>query len=394
MKTYYADKGGAFRLFITNNKIDTFVIDYDTSLTSLEKEFISEYAAKFGFKNNLHPISNLNNENIYEWYNIGPALLKHIKSQKKEHIKDINGNHITLKNLEKARKASEYIRNKINFYRLIKNINPDFLVPNTNIEKLDSTIHAYPFIIKSVQGKGGKGNIVCFSENDLSMVQSVFSSELFASKQENNRYNINRKVIVEKFFPNAPSYNYSFYCNTKGRISQAHISQQIIDEVFYRGNIYPSDLTLKQEKSIKQIGKEICRYIHKEYGFIGWIGLDFIIINNKVYVLEANPRVNSVTHAHQLANGNAFIIKLLKHQNKSVKSIFNNFFFDHTSLCGILPYQIPNQEEILLISIHSSLEQAIQQLEIFKTQNSLTDVTQENIKPYSKSVSYYVAKMK
>lgn len=33
MKVYNASAGGAFRLFISNNQTDVFIIDYDTALT-------------------------------------------------------------------------------------------------------------------------------------------------------------------------------------------------------------------------------------------------------------------------------------------------------------------------------------------------------------------------
>lgn len=391
MKIYNAGTGGAFRIFITDNKTDTFVIDYGTALTETEKHFIREFAPLIGFRDNLKQTLPINSINQYEWYNITDNFLNYLKQQQNS-LQDIHGNGLTITDFEKAQKAAEQIRDKINFYNMVEKINSDYLLPERSIGKLENLNHEFPFIVKSVQGKGGKGNIVCYSPQDLAQIQAIFSSELFAAKQENKQYNTSAEVILEKFFPNAPSYNFSFYCDKDGRLSNGQISQQIIDEVFYRGNTYPAHLNAANRQRIIKIGEDICHYINRNGNFMGWIGLDFISVNNRIYVIEANPRVNSVTHAHQLAKNNAFIIKLLKRKN--ISGIFDKFFFNHKTHRGILPYQIPNNEEILIISIHSSLPKAIQQLETFKQQNQLSDVVQNAVNCYSKSVSYYVAKIK
>ena len=152
MKIYNAGQGGAFRLFIADNQVDTIVIDYETSLTEIEKLFIDEFSAKYGFRNNLRSTEHKGIENIYEWYNIDDCLLDYVKSQQDKYIKDIYNSYISLTELEKIKKASEFIRNKINFYNIIKKINPEYLLSEGYIEKLTKINCEYPFIIKSVQG--------------------------------------------------------------------------------------------------------------------------------------------------------------------------------------------------------------------------------------------------
>lgn len=393
MKIYNASVGGAFRLFISDNQTDVLVVDFDTSLTDMEKCFINDFAYKIGFRNNLKKEKNDDESDYYEWYNITDKFLDYVKQQKNP-IKDINGNELDLKDLKEIKVAADTIKDKINFYEMIDKINSDYLLPERYFGKISNINCEYPFVIKSAYGKGGKGNIVCFSENDLAEVKRIFSSDLFKTKQENINNDYANKVIIEKFFSNVPSYNLSFYCNKDGSMQRENISQQIIDEVFYRGNLYPVPISSICRQKIMNIGKYICTYIGKNYNYVGWIGLDFILVNDCIYVIEANARVNSVTHAHQLAKGNSFVIKLLKHQNKDVKSVLGSFFFDNKLKCGILPYQIPNNEEILIISVNSSLSQAQKQLEEFKKQNKLTDVLQEITDGHSKSISYYVARIK
>jgi len=391
-KIYYPGKGGAFRLFVAENKIDVYLTDFKNALTKTEQIFIEKYAPKIGLRNNLQPFQNLTGVYQYEWYSLTNHFLNHIH-QNGGQISDICGDILTLNDLSKAYFAAEKIRNKLCFYKMVQKINPNYLLPNWKINKLENKKIEYPLIIKSSQGKGGKGNIVCYSDSDFNQCRKILSSKLFAKKQENEQYNPLNKIIIEKFYPNAASYNCSFYCTKKGKIKFQKISQQIIEEVFYRGNIYPPLLTKSQLKDITEISGKICHICHSDYGYVGWLGLDFILLNGKIHVIEANPRVNSVTHAHEFSKGKPFFIRLMRHKAMQLTEIFDKFILDPETRYGIVPYQIPDNENVLLISVNSTLEKAENELKRFAQANGLENVTQENILSFSKSVSYYCTKL-
>lgn len=400
-KIYYPGNGGAFRIFIAKNEENYFIPNLNNSLSSLEKKFIKQYSSKLNFKKNLFPLKDaIAEEKLqHEWYDLSDNFFS-LLIKDKEKIWDINDNLISKEMLNIASQTANIIRNKNIFYKIVSQINSDYLLPNwkiikdvNNIEKY-KTEFIYPIIVKSCNGKGGKGNLVCNNSEDLTLVKEIFASELFAKKQERHTYNPKEEIIIEKFISDSSSYNLSFYCNLNGQMSDVNISEQIIEEVFYRGNIYPAYLNTYEKNKILQIGKDICNYMHKKFQYYGWLGLDFIKIGNEIYVIEANPRVNSVTHAHSLSDGNAFIIRLMKYNTKNYNHIFNSFYFNHSKKTGILPYQLPNSDEILIISIAETLNLAKSQLEEFSKENALTTVIQSQTKTYSKSISYYLSKKK
>lgn len=395
-KIYYPGAGGAFRIFIARNSEKYFIKNLDDSLSILEKEFISGYSHALGFNNNLFDIKNKTNyENcLYEWYDLSEEILSSIIKNQKA-IQDIYSNNVTVEQLKTASHAAKTIRSKNIFYKIISQILPynfatDWkIINNINLLKDFADDFEYPIIIKSCNGKGGKGNLVCNNSSEIHFIEQIFTSELFAKKQENHAYNINDEIIVEKFYPNSPSYNLSCYCSPDGKMQDVKIAEQIIEEVFYRGNCYPVKLNPEEQKNMYQIGCNICHYINRQLGYFGWLGLDFIKINNKICVIEANPRVNSVTHAHNLAQGNAFIIRLMKYHEKNYKKVFCHFYFNKSNNTGILPYQLPNNDEALIISIAPTINEANLQLEKFAAETKLSPVKQSQKCNYSKSASYY-----
>lgn len=394
---YYSGSGGAFRVFIAHNNKNIFIIDIKNSLSLLEREYIQKYAHLIDFKNNIHPfdMTMKSEEFICEWYNITHELI-HFLEKYKINIKDIYGHSVSYEQLYLALKFIHKIRDKNSFYHLIRQSFPDYLLDNneflSGVSELDTKIgFHFPIIIKSSHGKGGKGNITCFSKNDLIEAKKILCSDLFAQKQENHIYDINDTVIVEPFLENCESYNLSFYCDTHGEMRDIFLSEQIIEEVFYRGNIYPTNLTQNEKMYIFKIGQQISHYLSKNLGYLGWIGLDFIKTpSNQIYVIEANPRVNSVTHAHKLAKGNSFIIQLIKFNPKNTDILFRNFYFDHLKNIGIIPYQIPKNDEMLIISINTSRKLALDKLKKFIIKMQLNIVTQPQVEKYSKSISYYL----
>ena len=119
-----------------------------------------------------------------EWYNLTDDFLDIIKDIQID-IFDISGQKITFKQLRNAADATAKIRNKNFFYKIVHEISQDYLVEGWKIQKninelINSSQFDFPCIIKSCQGKGGKGNLVCYNQRDFDQVYNIFLSDLFA----------------------------------------------------------------------------------------------------------------------------------------------------------------------------------------------------------------------
>ena len=87
------------------------------------------------------------------------------------------------------------------------------------------------------------------------------------------------------------------------------------------------------------------------------------------------------------------MIRLMQYKSKdSIDIAFKNFYFDKSTAMGVIPYQLPNQNELLLMSVSNSIESAIENLDKFAKKTKLLPVSQQVINNFSKSISYYLLK--
>ncbi len=220
--------------------------------------------------------------------------------------------------------SSKIIGNKktndiIDKYKMYKKLHKNFLMPLTF--KLDSITEAkeivtnYPekkFIVKPISGTGGMG-IKFFNDN----------------------LEFNHPFLLQEYIE-GDSVSSSFLSYNNHDITMVTTSEQIIgskmlgaSEFIYCGNITP--LINSNPKLVN-----ISTKISKMYKLVGSNGIDFILHNNNVYVIEINPRIQgtfecvensfqmNLAKAHIDASNDVFV-SIPKLQNFSVKLVPYSF---------------------------------------------------------------------
>lgn len=162
----------------------------------------------------------------------------------------------------------------IDKYEMYKKLHKNFLMPSTykldSIKEANEIISNYPekkFLIKPLKGSGGIG-IKSFTDD----------------------FHVDEPFLLQEFI-SGDSVSSSFLSYKNHDIEMVTTSDQIIgskmlgaSDFIYCGNVTP--LVNSNPKLIN-----ISTKISKMFKLIGSNGIDFIINDNKVYVLEVNPRI-------------------------------------------------------------------------------------------------------
>lgn len=182
----------------------------------------------------------------------------------KSHQKKILGN-----------KKLENVENKFNFYNKIKN---KFNVPKTFKLSVDEAYEIIEsedikqYIIKPLQGSGGYGVNLLNKDtlnqlNDGEFLLQEFvkgtnvSSSVLATKSETKTI-INSRLLTENDFSNTNNF-------------------------YYIGNIVP----LNENKEIINQMNETSQDLISHLKLIGSNGVDYVLANDELYVIEVNPRL-------------------------------------------------------------------------------------------------------
>ncbi|MFH1376741.1 MAG: ATP-grasp domain-containing protein [Candidatus Woesearchaeota archaeon] len=138
----------------------------------------------------------------------------------------------------------------------------------------------YPFFISATYSSGGFENGPIFSKQDL----EKFNSNL----RLNNKYN---KFVVSKLIKDVKhSPNVSCIVLGENKTQIICITDQILRQHKYLGNIYPSILSDEIKDKIIEVSKKIGNYMSFS-SFRGVFGLDFIVDSkNNLYTVDLNPR--------------------------------------------------------------------------------------------------------
>lgn len=113
---------------------------------------------------------------------------------------------------------------------------------------------------------------------------------------------------------------------SNNEIKILNITDQILKNFIYFGNIYPSKVTEKQKNIILDVAMKIGKYLQKE-GFRGLFGCDFIINKNgDVYIVEINSRRQGSYTILALLNENLIKCELDLFLNKKLN--LDNFNFE------------------------------------------------------------------
>lgn len=159
-------------------------------------------------------------------------------------------------------------------YKLYKKLHKNFLMPDTyllsSMDEADEIVANYPekrFITKPVNGSGGK-NIKWFDA----------------------RFDYDDKFLLQEFV-DGNSVSTSFLAYPDHSTTMVTSSDQIIaprglnkSDFSYCGNITPC---INHIDKLENISEKIARM----YKLVGSNGVDFIIKDNKAYVIEVNPRI-------------------------------------------------------------------------------------------------------
>ncbi len=199
----------------------------------------------------------------------------------------------TISEVRNLRKLTDFCKNK--------SINvPDFI----ESEKKDITQLKFPIILKP-RSTGGGANINLF--NNLEEVNSYLN---------NQKPNFN--YILQEFI-DGKDISATISCNGKNGTVLA-ITEQILGKKFlgaesrflYCGNFIPFNVNPMILKEIQRIANEITL----EFNLKGVNGIDFILKNDKIYVIEVNPRFP----------GTMELIELISDQNLFYEHVKGSFF--------------------------------------------------------------------
>ena len=99
--------------------------------------------------------------------------------------------------------------------------------------------------------------------------------------------------MITPFIANTLSFNAQFLLHPT-TIEFLGISQQHIDaNLHYTGNIKPAPPIPLQEKIVTQINP-LADYLQQQ-GYLGYLGIDLIVSEKEVFIIEINPRINTST---------------------------------------------------------------------------------------------------
>lgn len=138
----------------------------------------------------------------------------------------------------------------------------------------------YPFFLSADFSSGGQESKIITSQEDL--------EKFYPWLRTKNR---NTKFLVAKLVRNIISApNTSAIVIDKNNTEMLCISDQILHDTKYLGNIYPARISKKTRRIITEATKKIGNHLSK-LGFRGLFGCDFLI-NSKdnCYITDLNPR--------------------------------------------------------------------------------------------------------
>jgi hypothetical protein len=178
----------------------------------------------------------------------------------------------------------------------------------------------YPYIIKITHGLGGYGTWIINDEKDFIKI---------IKKVKNRKH---EKIIISELIKNVISnYCLQFYISkNENNDTILGITRQIIDEnCNWKGSYIDYREQNKLKNKLNNIFKEISNYLRVKKYF-GIVGVDILEdINNNLYVIDLNPRINGSTS-----------LCLMKNHFKKLNINYSYFG-------GEITFKYINQEQIL-----------------------------------------------
>ena len=225
---------------------------------------------------------------------------------------------------------TEPINNK---YKMYKKLYKNFLLPDTyklnDIQEAFEIVNNNPdkkYIVKPIYGSGGL-NINYFNKNS----------------------NINSDFLLQEYIQgNSVSSSFVSYLDDHS-IDMIAVSDQIIgskrlganSEFVYCGNITPF---INYNPKVLNISNKIS----KMFKLVGLNGIDFILHNNNVYVIEVNPRITGSFESIE----KSFDINLIESHINSCNNVRLNQVKPNKFTVKLIPYSL-NDSYYKLSSINN-----------------------------------------
>ncbi len=163
---------------------------------------------------------------------------------------------------------------------------PSITCQSHNLET--TALHAYKrygkLVIRASLGLGSKNVWLAHNENDIKQIHAVIVAAAYPD---------DRHYVITPFIANTLSLNAQFLLRPT-TIDFLGISQQQIDtNLHYTGNIKPAFPLPLQQQVITQIN-QLADYLQQQ-GYLGYLGIDIIVSEQDVFIIEINPRINTST---------------------------------------------------------------------------------------------------
>jgi predicted ATP-grasp superfamily ATP-dependent carboligase len=171
---------------------------------------------------------------------------------------------------------------KIEHYRTFEKLGMETIetVVYKDIQELRDNQKGYPFFLSAMYSSGGIESKAIFTDQDL---DAYYSHLRPVNKEE--------PLIAARYIDDivlAP--NSSGIVTSETDVTVVCISDQILRNNQYMGNIYPSQAKKEHVEKIKEMTVAVGKYLAKQ-DFRGLFGIDFLITKSgKCYPVDLNPR--------------------------------------------------------------------------------------------------------
>lgn len=226
-----------------------------------------------------------------------------------------------------------------NKYKLYKFLYKNFLLPETyrldSLDEASEIVNSNPdkkYLIKPIAGFGGLG--IKWFDNNLSINGEFLLQEYISGD------------AVSSYFLSYPNHELGFITTSEQIIGSKQLGA---DDFTYCGNISPY---IKTNPKIDNISAKIARMCK----LVGSNGVDFIVSNNNVYVLEVNPRITGSFECIE----NSFNMNLVK---------------EHINSCNNVSLKVPKMNRFCVKLIPYSINQGTYSLNNI---SNIHDVSPEN----------------
>jgi len=168
-----------------------------------------------------------------------------------------------------------------------------------NFEEVCNNIH-FPIFLSANYSSGGFEN---------GPIRSIADLEKFKSSLRNK--NKIGKFIVSKFIKDIKhSPNVNVIVSNGGEIEVVCITDQILRNSKYLGNMYPTKIGQKMKEKIINVSKKVGKYMFSK-GFKGLFGLDFVIDSvDNLFIVDVNPRRQGGYLCNVLMNSKINLIEI------------------------------------------------------------------------------------